>query len=409
VALATMHGQAAAAKMLPHDAGDERRLKALLNELRVLRRVRHPNVVLFFGAAVDPLAGSVVLVYELIPGMQLDHAVGCMDLSRLDRFRVIYDISGALRYLHSQEPPTVHSDLKGGNIMVEGLRRGVRAKIIDFGLSRFLTKRAEVKGGSIGWSPPERFLDPKGATSTSGDVFPFGWLARLALTGEAPHGGRRGDALEESVAQMLGSGEVSGLAWSDTTPWRKECEELCSACFAFDAWSRPAMQDVQRTLQSWLHPGEVLELGFPSSASWMLNVDWAEGERDIRIAAIEAEGEPQAQLDLDPSDAFRVIYAAPLHGRSQAHVYPGVGESFRDWVTSPESFELFMRANMEAIRSGVVVMPLIRSLSLSVRPPDASSAQLARLVACTALFPAGGARISLRLRESAGPAEKLSL
>lgn len=49
--------------------------------------------------------------------------------------------------------------------MVEGMRRGVRAKIIDFGLSRFLTKRAEVKGGSIGWSPPERFLDPKGARS----------------------------------------------------------------------------------------------------------------------------------------------------------------------------------------------------------------------------------------------------
>lgn len=47
--------------------------------------------------------GSVVLVYELIPGMQLDCAVGCMDLLRLDRFRVIYDISGAVRYLHSQE------------------------------------------------------------------------------------------------------------------------------------------------------------------------------------------------------------------------------------------------------------------------------------------------------------------
>ena len=46
-------------------------VRALANELRVVRRVSHPNVVHFFGAVVLPAFKRLALVLELVNGQEL--------------------------------------------------------------------------------------------------------------------------------------------------------------------------------------------------------------------------------------------------------------------------------------------------------------------------------------------------
>lgn len=400
VAIALLHGEAVAAKTLPSEGGRGRHLRALLNELRVLRRVRHPNVVGLLGATLDPSAGTVVLVYELIAGARLDEAVRA-EMARLDRFRLIFGMSSALRYLHSLDPPIVHSDLKGGNVMVEEVGKGLRAKIIDFGLSRFLVGGCRAGGGTAAWSAPERFLDSGGAKSTSMDVFPFGWLARLTLTGERPHGGRRGRALDDALELMLEKGKVSPLLWAEGTPWRRQGEELCRACFAFEARRRPSMRAIQDRLRTWLDSEEVVQLGYAPAATWMQSTSFVEGHGDLRRAAEDVED--VLHCDLDPQDDFRVVCVEHMVAGLQAQAYPSLGESFFSWLEAPDDLRLLMLSTMKSARSGISVAPVLRRFGgVAIRPPGLAGGAFRRRVSLVAAFPRDGASVNLRVREAGG-------
>ncbi|CAE8619289.1 unnamed protein product, partial [Polarella glacialis] len=64
----TYHGCKVAVKV---NCKEKRTHHPLLNELRVLRHVRHPNIVLFFGACIGKKASDMMLVFELIEGVTL--------------------------------------------------------------------------------------------------------------------------------------------------------------------------------------------------------------------------------------------------------------------------------------------------------------------------------------------------
>lgn len=396
VSAAMLHGQAVAVKTLPRGAEDESRVAALLNELRVLRRVRHPNVVLFFGCLVEPGMGSIALVYDLIRGLQLDQAVVRLQPSRLSRFRIIYDISSALRYLHSQDPPIVHGDLKGSNVMVEELRSGFRAKVIDFGLSRFLTRGVVVHGGSLGWSPPERFLFAEGgARSTSADMYPFGWLVHLALSGEGPHGGVLGEPLKNAMVEVVTGRQAPTLNLPEATPWRADCESLCRACLAFEPTSRPTMRATQATLRGWLSAEDVLQLDFGLATTTMRCVCWKEGEHELREPA---ELRPSVQLDLDVRDNCRVVHREDLDGPA-ASPLPAEGESLLDWVASPESLRTCIASTLNDIRTGIAVAPMMRRFGgIELRNPSSKGQcrPCSNASGCV-FFPEGSDVVSLRL------------
>jgi len=365
VATAMFSGTPVAVKTMVRGVEDENLLHAMLNELRILRHQRHPNVVLLFGAVVEPGAKSVALVYELIRGMHLGGVLARKKITSGNRIGMLNDMISALRYLHGQSPPIVHSDLKDANVMVEELRAGFRTKLIDFGLSRFLSPGAKAPGGSMIWSPPEKILEEGGSSSTAADIFSFGWLIQLTLCGKEPFGTSDSSVLKKAVKQMLVERKSPVVDLPEGTPWREKAEILCNSCLEYEHIRRPTADLLQASLMEWLH-SERNKLDFVSATSTFRRSDWYRGEASFRAACETHEARPFIEIVLVVADHYRVKSRTPTDGDGCS--LAEVGDSFLDWCAEPQDFECIVASIMNDLRLGVRNGPVIQALSdLSLR------------------------------------------
>lgn len=166
------------------------------------------------------------------------------------RIQLLADVCAALIFLHGRQPPIVHGDLKDTNIFVERCaspgKGRYRAKLLDFGLSMMLTKRAQMRGGTVRWMDPELVRNPGQAPSTAADVFSFGIVAFFAVTGSRPHS----QLASPDLLELVKSSKEPPLNWSEAEapalgpshrPLVERCLEGNSAC-------RPSMIQVKAAL-----------------------------------------------------------------------------------------------------------------------------------------------------------------
>lgn len=221
-------------------------LNVLVNEMRILRRIRHPNIVLFYGACIDPLMLTVSLVLEQVDGKRLDLFRASMHQASVAHCRhIVNSICCAISYMHGQCPAIVHGDLKPSNIMVhsEGSSARPHVKILDFGLSRLLTKTVESLGGTVAWMAPEVLSRQSQTPTPSADVFSTGRISYFVFIGELPVG----HLSHRSLKDMAAKGNVPPLEW----PEREELQEfrnLVNRCVEFKADSRPTIFEFHAAL-----------------------------------------------------------------------------------------------------------------------------------------------------------------
>ncbi|KAA3459733.1 serine/threonine-protein kinase EDR1 isoform X1 [Gossypium australe] len=149
------HGtEVAVKKFLDQDISGEL-LEEYKSEVLIMKKIRHPNVVLFMGAVTRPPNLSIVTeflhrgsLYRLIhrPNNQLDER---------RRLRMALDTARGMNYLHNCTPMIVHRDLKSPNLLVD---RNWVVKVCDFGLSRmkhstYLSSMSTA--GTAEWMAPE--------------------------------------------------------------------------------------------------------------------------------------------------------------------------------------------------------------------------------------------------------------
>jgi WD40 repeat protein/class 3 adenylate cyclase len=92
------------------------------------------------------------------------------------------DAADALTYLHTQDTPVIHGDVKPANLI---LTRGGRVKLVDFGVSSVPGSRPR-RAGTPGFRAPE--LAAGGAPSRASDVYALAATAFTLLTGSVPSG-----------------------------------------------------------------------------------------------------------------------------------------------------------------------------------------------------------------------------
>jgi len=222
-------------------------LQALANEIRLLRRLRHPNIVLFHGAVFFDRNTSFGLVLEYVDGVELNACVS--RLSKTNCVWVCVDLSRALQYLHAQDPPIIHGDLKPSNLMIVQVFWKPRVKLIDFGLSRLITPNAWTNASSVGgtreWIPPEQIMDSRVQPTHQLDIFAFGSLAYFMEHGVPPMKGMSCDSevLQDSRAT---------LAWPSSARsfLTGRARDAVHACLHVSPGMRPrSIDDVRHPLE----------------------------------------------------------------------------------------------------------------------------------------------------------------
>mmetsp|Transcript_40224 Transcript_40224/g.93125 ORF Transcript_40224/g.93125 Transcript_40224/m.93125 type:complete len:770 (-) Transcript_40224:17-2326(-) len=159
-----------------------------VQELRLLRITKHPNIVIFYGAFVCPDYGELALVLEKMEGPTLDCFILSGDVGDEQKAPILLDMGNAVQYLHSLRPGIVHGDLKPGNVFVEVREGAIITKLADFGLARRMTVSAQNMGGTLRWAAPELVFGSK-AASMAADMYSLGQMMYFVLTGRRPYQG----------------------------------------------------------------------------------------------------------------------------------------------------------------------------------------------------------------------------
>lgn len=151
-------------------------------ESRVLRRLRHPNIVRVYGGGGEE-DGHPYLLLDYLQGPSLFDVLEGLEKRRLhipDAIRAAMHVGAAVHYLH--RCGFVYRDLKPANIL---LREGIPV-LVDFDVVRKIDplRRPQDRLGTVPYMAPEQILRQPLTAAT--DVYGLGALLYELVTGHWP-------------------------------------------------------------------------------------------------------------------------------------------------------------------------------------------------------------------------------
>ncbi len=172
-------GQPVALKFLPDEAArDQNLLNRFKNEVRIARRVSHPNVCRVYD--VGDVEGHTFFTMEYIDGEDLASLLRRIGRLPQDKaLDIARQLCAGLSAAHTKG--VLHRDLKPANIMLDG--RG-QAVITDFGLAGVAEQiqGAEVRSGTPAYMAPEQLAGKE--VSIRSDIYSLGLVLYEIFTGK---------------------------------------------------------------------------------------------------------------------------------------------------------------------------------------------------------------------------------
>lgn len=278
-------GKEVAVKIL-HDLSDDA-YQDLLNEIKILSELRHPNTLLYIGFTNDPTMivtewcanGTLKdLIYKSEIVFSLERMVNCC-----------LDIALGVHYIHSCTPPVIHRDLKSENILVDA---HFIMKVSDFGLSHMRTTTLQNKlspeehYGVIGtpqWMAPE-IIDGT-PYDEKVDTYSFGILMAEVFKRQGPYA-EKGWELDDFMVVV--HEVVRGGCRPVIPPWvPKELSDLLDQCLQEDPVNRPSFEVIMKTLRSFLSRTSKHELFYEYDAPRLKHLLKSEDNKLQNIALVE--------------------------------------------------------------------------------------------------------------------------
>ncbi|KAK8585214.1 hypothetical protein V6N13_139149 [Hibiscus sabdariffa] len=256
----TLCGQDVAIKVLRIENLNENLRKEFTQEVNIMRKIRHKNVVQFIGACMSP--PSLCIVTEFMSGGSV------YDLLHKQKYgfklpfllKVAVDVSKGMSYLHQNS--IMHRDLKAANLLMD--ENGV-VKIADFGVARVQAQPGVMTAetGTYRWMAPEvvlnllyNFIQLSDILSAVGpwkviehkpydhkaDVFSFGVVLWELLTGKLPY--------ENLTPLQAAVGVVQkGLRPIIPKHTHPKFVELLERCWQQDPSLRPEFSEISNILE----------------------------------------------------------------------------------------------------------------------------------------------------------------
>ncbi|XP_010255034.1 PREDICTED: wall-associated receptor kinase-like 14 [Nelumbo nucifera] len=241
---------------------DTEGMEQVMNEIKLLSSVSHPNLVRLLGCCIE--RGEQILVYEFMPNgtlsqhLQRERGNG---LPWTIRLTIATETAHAIAYLHStMNPPIYHRDIKSSNILLD---YNYNSKVADFGLSRLgMTESSHISTapqGTPGYVDPQYHQNFH--LSDKSDVYSFGVVLVEIITAmkvvdfSRPHSDINLAAL---AIDRIGKGCVDEIIDPFLEPHRDawtlssvhKVAELAFRCLAFHRDMRPSMMEVATELEN---------------------------------------------------------------------------------------------------------------------------------------------------------------
>ncbi|KAL5225145.1 hypothetical protein ABZP36_011784 [Zizania latifolia] len=237
---ALWYGSDVAVKVFSKQEYSEEVIQTFRQEVSLMKKLRHPNILLFMGAVTSPQ--RLCIVTEFLPRGSLFGLLQ-RNNTKLDwrrRVHMALDIARGMNYLHHSSPPIIHRDLKSSNLLVD---KNWTVKVADFGLSRlkretFLTTKTGK--GTPQWMAPEVLRNEP--SDEKSDVYSYGVILWELVTQKIPW---------ENLNSMQVIGAVGFMNHrldipSETDP---QWASLIMSCWESDPQRRPSFQELLERLR----------------------------------------------------------------------------------------------------------------------------------------------------------------
>uniref|UniRef100_A0A671W5D1 RAF proto-oncogene serine/threonine-protein kinase n=1 Tax=Sparus aurata TaxID=8175 RepID=A0A671W5D1_SPAAU len=243
------HGDVAVKILKVTDPTPEQ-FQAFRNEVAVLRKTRHVNILLFMGYMTKD---NLAIVTQWCEGSSLYKHIHVLETN----FKIIQLIDIArqtaqgMDYLHAKN--IIHRDMKSNNIF---LHEGLTVKIGDFGLATVKARwsgshQVEQPSGSILWMAPEVIrMQDNNPYSFQSDVYSYGIVLFELMTGELPYSQT---ANRDQIIFMVGRGYLS----PDLSKLYKNCpkamKRLVADCIKKSKDERPLFPQILSSIELLQH------------------------------------------------------------------------------------------------------------------------------------------------------------
>lgn len=224
-------------------------LQAFKNEVAVLRKTRHVNILLFMGCVSKP---QLAIVTQWCEGSSLYKHLHVFE-TKFELYTLIEigrQTAQGMDYLHAKN--IIHRDLKSNNIF---LHDDLTVKIGDFGLATAKTRwsgsqQFHQPTGSILWMAPEVIrMQEDNPYSFQSDVYAYGVVMFELFAMQLPYSHINN---KDQILFMVGRGflkpDLNKLR-SDTP---KALRRLIEDCIEFKREQRPLFRQIHASLEGFL-------------------------------------------------------------------------------------------------------------------------------------------------------------
>ncbi|XP_075955926.1 raf-1 proto-oncogene, serine/threonine kinase a isoform X3 [Anarhichas minor] len=243
------HGDVAVKILKVTDPTPEQ-FQAFRNEVAVLRKTRHVNILLFMGYMTKD---NLAIVTQWCEGSSLYKHLHVLEtnLKIIQLIDIARQTAQGMDYLHAKN--IIHRDMKSNNIF---LHEGLTVKIGDFGLATVKARwsgstQVEQPSGSILWMAPEVIrMQDNNPYSFQSDVYSYGIVLFELLTGELPYSLI---ATRDQIIFMVGRGYLS----PDLSKLYKNCpkamKRLVADCIKKSKDERPLFPQILSSIELLQH------------------------------------------------------------------------------------------------------------------------------------------------------------
>lgn len=221
---------------------NEEKVRAFRDELALLQRIRHPNVVQFLGAVTQ--STPMMIVTEFLPkGDFREYLQSKGPLKPRTAVRYALDIARGMSYLHEIKPdPVIHRDLEPSNILRDD---SGQLKVADFGVSKLLRVAQGVmedtpltyEDTACRYMAPELFRNEEYDTKV--DVFSFALILQEMIEGCPPFSLDEGKDVQKAYAvNKRPPFKASGKLYAHGL------KELIEVCWSANPAKRPTFRRI---------------------------------------------------------------------------------------------------------------------------------------------------------------------